>query len=193
MLNDYRERGLEKIVDVETEEVIITKAQQLNLTDDCPRVEGETFQDYISRLYTYMMELEGRLISNSLHVFGETPKLETQVTTITEYLKVRGNEKSLPSIIMQAIGEDETYGDYASLATRARKGEPQALKARETVDEHTQGVYRENHFRPDQSGNGVQHHDRRRKSDTGDGRSHQRRTAGWSCPETVHLKTTAMR
>ena len=137
MLNDYRERGLEKIVDVETEEVIITKAQQLNLTDDCPRVEGESFQDYISRLYTDMMELEGRLISNSLHVFGETPKLETQVTTITEYLKVRGNEKSLPSIIMQAIGEDETYGDYASLATRARKGEPQALKSRETVDEHT--------------------------------------------------------
>ena len=137
MLNDYRERGLEKIVDVETEEAIIDKARQLNLTDDCPRVEGEAFQEYISRLYTYMMELEGRLISNSLHVFGATPQLETQVTTITEYLKVRGNEKSLPSIILQAIGENGTYGDYATLATRARKGESAAMQVRERVDGHT--------------------------------------------------------
>jgi len=41
MLNDYRERGLEKIVDVETEEAIIEKAQQLNLCaatrSRCPR------------------------------------------------------------------------------------------------------------------------------------------------------------
>ncbi|TCD47834.1 magnesium chelatase subunit H [Chlorobium sp. N1] len=137
MLSDYRERGLEKIVDVETEEAIIQKAQQLNLTDDCPRCEGEPFQEYISRLYTYMMELEGRLISNSLHVFGETPHLDTQVTTITEYLKVRGNERSLPSVILQAIGESATYGDYATLATRARKGEAEALKVRERVDGHT--------------------------------------------------------
>lgn len=92
MLNDYRERGLEKIVDIETEEAIIEKARQLNLTDDCPRIENEPFTNYISRLYTYMMELESRLISNSLHVFGQTPLPETQVTTIMEYLKVRGNE-----------------------------------------------------------------------------------------------------
>ncbi|NQU45846.1 MAG: magnesium chelatase subunit H [Chlorobium sp.] len=146
MLSDYRERGLEKIVDVETEEAIIDKARQLNLTDDCPRVEGEAFQEYISRLYTYMMELEGRLISNSLHVFGQTPQLETQVTTITEYLKVRGNERSLPSIILQAIGENGTYGDYATLATRARKGEAAAMKVRETVDGHTRDFIAETIF-----------------------------------------------
>ncbi|MBM3422846.1 MAG: magnesium chelatase subunit H [Chlorobi bacterium] len=137
MLNDYRERGLEKIVDVETEEAIIEKAQQLNLTDDCPRLENETFTNYISRLYTYMTELECRLISNSLHVFGETPLPETQITTITEYLKVRGNEKSLPSVVLHAIGESRTYGDYATLATRARKGEEVALKMREKVDDIT--------------------------------------------------------
>ncbi len=137
MLNDYRERGLEKIVDIETEEAIIEKAAQLNLTDDCPRIEGESFTDYISRLYTYLMELEGRLISNALHIFGETPELETQVTTITEYLKVRGNERSLPSIILQAIGEAPAWGDYSALATRARKGEAAAMKVREKVDEHT--------------------------------------------------------
>ncbi|NTW57041.1 MAG: magnesium chelatase subunit H [Chlorobiaceae bacterium] len=146
MLNDYRERGLEKIVDVETEEVIVNKAQQLNLTDDCPRVEGESFMNYISRLYTYLMELEGRLISNSLHVFGETPKLDTQVTTITEYLKVRGNEKSLPTVIMQATGAAASFGDYATLATRARKGEPQALKVREQIDEHTRLLIEETIF-----------------------------------------------
>jgi magnesium chelatase subunit H len=137
MLNDYRERGLEKIVDVETEQAIVEKAEQLNLTDDCPRIEGESFTDYISRLYIYLLELEGRLISNALHVFGETPPLDSQVTTITEYLKVRGNEKSLPSIILQAVGESRTYGDYASLATRARKGEPAALNVREKIDDHT--------------------------------------------------------
>ncbi|KAA6231962.1 magnesium chelatase subunit H [Chlorobium phaeovibrioides] len=147
MLNDYRERGLEKIVDGETEEAIIDKARQLNLTDDCPRVEGEAFQEYISRLYTYMMELEGRLISNSLHVFGATPQLETQVTTITEYLKVRGNERSLPSIILSAIGENGTYSDYATLATRARKGEAAAMKVRETVDGHTRDFIAETIFK----------------------------------------------
>ncbi len=136
MLNDYRERGLEKIVDVETEEAIIEKAEQLNLTDDCPRVEGENLNDYISRLYTYLMELENKLISNALHVFGATAPLENQLTTVTEYLKVRGNEKSLPSIILDAIGE-KSFGDYSALATRARKGEAEALKIRERVDEHT--------------------------------------------------------
>ena len=137
MLNDYRERDLKKLADPEAEETIIEKAEQLNLTDDCPRVEGESFSDYLSRLYTYLMELEGKLISNALHIFGETPPLESQLTTISEYLKVRGNEQSLPSVILQAIRESGTYGDYASLATRARKGEQQALAVRERVDEHT--------------------------------------------------------
>jgi len=94
-----------------------------------------------------MMELEGRLISNSLHVFGETPKLDTQVTTITEYLKVRGNERSLPSIILSAIGENGTYADYATLATRARKGEEAAMKVRETVDGHTRDFIAETIFK----------------------------------------------
>ncbi|MCW8814884.1 MAG: magnesium chelatase subunit H, partial [Chlorobium sp.] len=137
LLNDYRERDLGKVADPEAEEVIIEKAEQLNLTDDCPRIEGENFSDYLSRLYTYLMELEGKLISNALHIFGETPPFENQLTTITEYLKVRGNEASLPSVILQTIGESATYGDYASLATRARKGDPKALAVRERVDEHT--------------------------------------------------------
>ncbi|HWQ26930.1 MAG TPA: magnesium chelatase subunit H [Chlorobaculum sp.] len=137
MLNDYRERGLEKIVDVETEMAIAEKAAQLNLTDDCPRIEGEAFNDYISRLYIYLLELESRLISNALHVFGETPELSFQVTTISEYLKVRGNDRSLPSVIIEAIGEKKAWGDYGSLATIARKGNPKALKIREKVDDLT--------------------------------------------------------
>jgi len=137
LLNDYRERDLSKVADPEAEEVIIEKAEQLNLTDDCPRIEGENFSDYLSRLYTYLMELEGKLISNALHIFGETPPFENQLTTITEYLKVRGNEASLPSVILQTIGESAAYGDYASLATKARKGDPKALAVRERVDEHT--------------------------------------------------------
>jgi magnesium chelatase subunit H len=137
MLNDYRERGLEKIVDVETEMAIIEKAENLNLTDDCPRVEGEHFNDYISRLYTYLLELEGKLISNALHVFGETPDPATQVTTVSEYLKVRGNENSLPSIFIAAMGEKAVWGDYGSLATKSRKGDPKAIMLREQIDDRT--------------------------------------------------------
>ena len=146
MLNDYRERDLKKLSDPEAEEAIIEKAEQLNLTDDCPRVEGESFIDYLSRLYTYLMELEGKLISNALHIFGETPPLDSQVTTITEYLKVRGNEMSLPSVILRAIGESNGYGDYASLATHARKGEQEALAVRERVDDHTKDFIQQTIF-----------------------------------------------
>ena len=100
-------------------------------------IQEEPFSDYISRLYTYMLELEGKLISNALHVFGETPAMATQVTTISEYLKVRGNDRSLPSVILEALGESRTWGDYGALATKARKGDPKALALREKVDEAT--------------------------------------------------------
>ena len=43
----------------------------------------------------------------------------------------------MPSVILQAIGESPDYGDYASLAARARKGEAEALEVRERVDDHT--------------------------------------------------------
>ncbi len=66
------------------------KAELLNLTDDCPRREGEGFGDFVSRLYSYIAELENRLISNSLHVFGEASPLESQIITVTETLKNRG-------------------------------------------------------------------------------------------------------
>jgi magnesium chelatase subunit H len=146
MLNDYRERGLEKIIDVETEMAISEKAAQLNLTDDCPRIEGEPFTDFISRLYIYLLELESRLISNSLHVFGETPQMDTQISTISEYLKVRGNDRSLPSIIIEALGESRTWGDYASLATKSRKGDPKALRLKEKVDEDTKAFIEQTIF-----------------------------------------------
>lgn len=135
-LTDYRERGLDKSEDAdELETAIMQKAELLNLTDDCPRREGESFEDYVSRLYSYILELENRLISSSLHVFGESSPAESQLVTVTETLKNRGkNGKSLPGMFMEYSGNGH-YASYEELAKRSRSGESDAIDLRERVDQ----------------------------------------------------------
>jgi len=117
------------------EEAIMQKAELLNLTDDCPRRESEGFGDFVSRLYIYIAELENRLISNSLHVFGEASPLESQVITITETLKNREEEgKTLPFILMTSSGKNGHYSSYEELTTRSRKGDEEAIRLREWVE-----------------------------------------------------------
>ena len=136
-LADYRERGLDKSADAdELETAIMQKAELLNLTDDCPHREGESFRDYVSRLYSYVLELENRLISNSLHVFGESSPLESQLVTVTETLKNRGkNGKSLPGMFMEYSGKNGHFASYEELAKRSRSGESGAVELREMVDQ----------------------------------------------------------
>ena len=135
-LADYRERGLDKSTDAEELETAIwQKAELLNLTDDCPRREGESFSDFVSRLYSYVLELENRLISSSLHVFGESAPPESQLVTITETLKNRGmNGKTLPGMFMKYAGSNGQYASYEELAKHSRSGESDAIDIREKVD-----------------------------------------------------------
>ncbi|ACF14155.1 magnesium chelatase, H subunit [Chloroherpeton thalassium ATCC 35110] len=136
MLDDYRERGLDKTADEETQEAVLQKVAQLNLNDDCPRVQGESFSDYLSRLYIYLRELENRLISNSLHVFGKAAPIESQIVTVTETLKVRGNGNALPSIFLKTMPEGMMYqNSYSVLAAHSRQGEQKAIELREKIDD----------------------------------------------------------
>ena len=140
LLVDYRERFLSTSSESSgdgsgIEEAIMQKAELLNLTDDCPRRESEGFGEFVSRLYIYIAELENRLISNSLHVFGEASPLESQIITITETLKNRGEEgKTLPYILMTSSGKNGHYDSYEELTNRSRKGDEQAIQLREWVE-----------------------------------------------------------
>ena len=49
LLADYRERNLGDSNEAgDAEMAIMQKAELLNLTDDCPKIEGETFRDFVS-------------------------------------------------------------------------------------------------------------------------------------------------
>ncbi len=133
MINDYRERNLKG--DLNTEEAIMQKVEVLSLNDDVPRKDGEAFSDYVSRLYVYLNELESRLITNSLHIFGQAAPIETQIITVTESLKAQGLENALPSLLLKAFDHSNTFKHYAHLASVARKGEERAISLREKIDD----------------------------------------------------------
>ncbi|NTU96584.1 MAG: magnesium chelatase subunit H [Chlorobiaceae bacterium] len=140
LLTDFRERFLSVSAELQSEssgveEAIMDKAELLNLTDDCPKIEGEPFGEYVSRLYSYVAELENRLISNSLHVFGEASPLESQVITVTETLKNRGEDgKTLPGVLMACSGRNGHYRSYEELLAQSRKGDEEAIRFREWVE-----------------------------------------------------------
>ena len=117
------------------EETVMQKVELLNLNDDCPRRAEEAFSDYVSRLYMYISELENRLISNSLHVFGKASSLVDQIATVTETLKNREeNSVTLPSLIMHIAEKQGTFESYEEVARRSRKGEEEAIRLREWVE-----------------------------------------------------------
>lgn len=133
MLNDYRERHLKD--DASIEEAIAQKVELLSLNDDVPRKEGESFGDYVSRLYAYLNELESRLITSSLHVFGQAAPIETQIITVTEALKAQGLEQTLPSLLLREFDRSGAFKHYAHLASVARKGDERAIALRERIDD----------------------------------------------------------
>jgi len=135
MLTDYREAagrgdGLEVLA-----ESIERKAALAGLDNDCPRRAGESFAEYAGRLYAYVRDLEARLITNALHAFGEAPPIESQVVTVTEALKARGNGHSLGSVMLRSAGAYEEFHGYGELAARARRGEADAVAMRDCVDD----------------------------------------------------------
>ncbi|MCL6510174.1 MAG: magnesium chelatase subunit H [Anaerolineae bacterium] len=142
MLQDYRERQIERhgqLADDGLEEAVMNKVALANLDADCPRWQGESFADYAARLYAYLRDLEQRLITASLHVFGEAAPMGSQIVTVTEALKARGNGHSLASVMMRETPSTSATSlaelTYAKLVSLARQGDPEALRAREQVDE----------------------------------------------------------
>ena len=141
LLTDYRERqqaqGGHTSEDIESvQEAIMDKAELLNLTDDCPRKVDEAFSDYVSRLYIYILELENRLISNSLHVFGDSSPIDSQIITITETVKNRGdNGRTLPYILLSSSGRNGHFPSYEELTSRSRKGDDDAIRLREWAED----------------------------------------------------------
>ncbi|TVQ46323.1 MAG: magnesium chelatase subunit H [Gammaproteobacteria bacterium] len=135
LLADWRERGGGEDDAATVEAAVMQKAELLNLTDDCPRREGEAFADYAGRLYGYLQELENRLISNSLHVFGNASPPEAQFVTLSETLKNRQlGEETLATLLLRLGGRLADFGDYEGLMRRARQGEAKALAAREWLE-----------------------------------------------------------
>ncbi|MCS6782189.1 MAG: magnesium chelatase subunit H [Gloeomargarita sp. SKYBB_i_bin120] len=137
MVQDYRERQMEHggQGDPSLAEAIAQKVALANLDTDCPRLQGEPFDDYVARLYAYLRDLEQRLITSSLHVFGEAPPLASQQVTVTEALKVRGNGHGLANLMLREVAPETPVPTYRELAARARQGDPTALRLRERVDE----------------------------------------------------------
>ncbi|MEN9227168.1 MAG: magnesium chelatase subunit H [Gloeomargarita sp. HHBFW_bins_205] len=135
MLQDYRERQLEHYGhgDSTLAEAILQKVALANLDADCPHLQGESFDDYVARLYTYIRDLEQRLITTSLHVFGEAPSPESQLITITEALKARSGGQGLADLLLPAIAPQTP--SYSALAALARQGDPTAWQQRERVDD----------------------------------------------------------
>ncbi len=139
MLDDYRQRAADlrqagQTADATFEEAVLRKVALVNLDNDCPRHADEPFDDYASRLYAYLRELEDRLITGALHVLGEASPIDTQAVVITELLKARGNGHSLAALTMRALDGGSAPSGYADLAARARQGDPAALQRREQVD-----------------------------------------------------------
>jgi magnesium chelatase subunit H len=136
MLTDYREAaGKGDGLDVLAES-IERKAALAGLDNDCPRRAGESFAEFAGRLYAYVRELESRLITNALHTFGDAPPIESQVVTVTEALKARGNGHSLGSVLLRGAGVADRFHGYGDLAARARRGESDCVDLRERIDEH---------------------------------------------------------
>lgn len=138
LLSDYRERlraagSVEAAVDPSLEEAIAQRVSLANIDTDCPRLAGEEFATYASRLYAYLHELQERLITGTLHVFGEAAPLAQQVTLVTEALKAHGNGSSVASLAIEALAPGGGWS-YAQLSAQARKGDAAALELRQHVD-----------------------------------------------------------
>ena len=144
LLADWRERGAGDEDAATVEQAVMQKVEVLNLSDDCPRRQDEDFSDYVGRLYGYLQELENRLISNSLHVFGNPSELEAQFVTLSETLKNRAiGEESLATLLLRLSGRLADFGDYEGLMRRARKGDAAALAAREWLETACERFIRE--------------------------------------------------
>jgi magnesium chelatase subunit H len=116
------------------EEAILAKVALLNLEIDLALREGEPFDQFASRAYAYLRQLESTLITDSLHVLGAAPPPEQQLTLVAEALKIpRDGNPGLGDLALGALA-GQAPGGYAGLLAAARHGDPAALARRDRVE-----------------------------------------------------------
>ncbi|MCW2277057.1 magnesium chelatase subunit H [Heliophilum fasciatum] len=111
-------------------ETIVEKVQALHLDSDVP-VPKEPGQDFIGKLYTYLTELESRLIPTGLHVLGEAPPAETLVdhlTAIGAFDRPEQGVRALSSLLAEAMGQK-----FADIERRMEMGEETAIRLIELI------------------------------------------------------------
>jgi magnesium chelatase subunit H len=124
----------------EAEEAILSKVALLNLEVELAWREGEPFGAFASRAYAYLRQLEGTLITDSLHVLGSAPPPEQQLTLVIEALKIPrdGNpglgDLALSAVEGRAVAEGQAPGGYAELLAAARRGDSAALERRDRAE-----------------------------------------------------------
>lgn len=140
LLDEYRERGDRMEGTEEEEQTIQQKIDLLNLDTDLIRTPGEPFQDFVSRAYAYLRELEQTLIIDSLHVLGDAPPIDQQQTLLAETLKIeQDGQPSLADLVLaeidgEHVGGTTVRGSYTLLTGITRTGDPKAIGLRERVD-----------------------------------------------------------
>lgn len=99
---------------------IIELVESVGLEKDCPfvtfdatsvaSIEDAVFSDFVSRLYTYLLEVENRLYSEGLHILGSPPNSEQML----KYLSAYFNGKLDDTVLQRIVDQDDTVMQASS-------------------------------------------------------------------------------
>jgi magnesium chelatase subunit H len=132
----------------EMEAAIRQKLDLTHLSDDLNQAEDESFDLYTSRIWVYLAQMEQALIAGDLHVLGEAPGPQEQVSLLSESLKLVRNGHSLAelgyklvsgqsSVVREAAADSGSTPDslsYEVLSQIARKGDMAAQETKNRID-----------------------------------------------------------
>jgi len=141
LLNDWREGQRSP----EMMDAIRLKLELTHLGEDIIQESNEEFEDYVSRLWAYLAQMSQSLITGDLHVLGDAPTAQEQVSLIAEALKLERNGHSLGELglsLLQPAGSAAADSgsvvlpqNYAALLERARRGDSLAQATKNRLDE----------------------------------------------------------
>ncbi len=140
LLSDWREGQRSP----EMEEAIRLKLDLTHLSDDISQAESESFEQYASRAWALLGQMEQSLIVGDLHVLGDAPGPQEQISLLSESLKVERNGHSLADLALKVLqpagngaadsGSVLAPENYELLATRARQGDSLAAALKNQAD-----------------------------------------------------------
>ncbi|RRR75170.1 MAG: magnesium chelatase subunit H, partial [Candidatus Viridilinea halotolerans] len=131
-----------RTADGDAETAIQQKIDLLNLEVELARRPGEPFEAFVGRAYAYMRELEGTLITGTLHILGSAPEPSEQLTLIVEALKVpRDENQGLGDLALSALRQRsdltslaQPFDSYGTLLHAVRRGDQGALRVRDQLE-----------------------------------------------------------